>query len=140
MARAHACQRRHGIDSERLVQLRQHLVLHPGDCGFQRRDGSGHRAELSLAALAFHHHQQHLGHVHRHLLAMVLGDDRQRQVDTGGHPAGGDQAAILQVDAISLDDGLGEALDQALSVMPVSCDAMAVEQAGMPEYKGAGAD
>lgn len=120
--------------------MRQDVVLHAGDRSFLRRHGGSHRAELGLAALALHHHQQHFGHIHRHLLAMVLGHDRQGQVDTRSDAARGNQPPVLQIDAIGLDDGAGKRLDQPLGVVPMGGHAVPVEQTCVAEHKSAGAD
>ncbi|MNL42427.1 hypothetical protein D3C87_1648810 [compost metagenome] len=71
---------------------------------------------------------------------MVFGDHRQRQVDTGSDAAGRDEVTVQHVDLVGLYPRLGKALDQSFGVVPMGGDAVAVEQPGMPQHEGAGAD
>ncbi|MNL22642.1 hypothetical protein D3C87_1439970 [compost metagenome] len=140
MTRAHGRQTGHAFDAEGFVEVFEYVILHAGDRRFVGRHRRHQRAELRLATLALHHHQQHFGHILGNFFAMVPSDHRQRQVDAGGDTTGGDQVAVLNKDLVGFDGGRRECLDQAFGVMPMRGHAIPVEQPRMPEHKRPGAD
>ncbi len=97
-------------------------------------------AELRLAAGALHEYDQLARRFHRHLVAIVLLDQGQRQVDAGRDAGRGPQRSVLDVDPVRIDVYRRMQGGQALHPFPVRGHALAVQLAGRGQQEGAGAD
>ena len=139
-ARAHADPARDPLDRQRLVevlederrdvaQLRRLLLL-----PLQRR------AELRLIPRTAQEQHQPLGDRHRHAVAVVLLDQRQRQIDARGDPRRRPDAAVLARRCRRRRPGRREARAQLVEEHPVRGGAPAVEHAGRRQHEGARAD
>jgi len=71
---------------------------------------------------------------------VVVGDQREGQVDAGGHAGGGPDVAVLDEDGVGIHRDLGEVGLQLTAIGPVSGRATTLEQACGREQKGAGTD
>jgi hypothetical protein len=79
-------------------------------------------------------------HGQRHGAAEVLFDERQRQVDAGGHPGRGPDRAVAHEDRIGLDPDRGEASGKLGADRPMGRRPSAVQHTGRSEQERAGAD
>ena len=98
------------------------------------------RRELRLAAAAAMIEHELARGLLRDLVAVILRDHRERQIDAGGDAGRAPDIAVAHEDAVGLELHLrigGEKLPRAL---PMGGGAAAVEQAGFGEHEGAGAD
>ena len=93
--------------------------------------GRDRNLRMAFQAPAENHHV--LGNVLCHIGPVVLGDQRQRQVDTGRHPGRCPDVAVAGVDRFALDDGRGMAGGKRVEMAPMSRRAATVEQAGRGE-------
>ncbi len=75
-----------------------------------------------------------------HLCAEILLDQSQRQIDAGGDPGGGPDAAVADVDLVGVDTPAGRAALQLGGVGPVGGRAAPVQQPGLGQQEGRGAD
>ncbi len=98
----------------------------------------GRELRLAAAAAVVDHHVAR--DVLRRVLAQVFLHHRQAQVDAGGHAGRGPHAAVVDVDAVFLDARLWTGALQVARQGPVGGRAAAVDQAGLGQDEGAGAD
>ena len=116
-----------------------HMGLYPRDRRARILWRAQVGAELRLPALPLGHHHQLLRDAQRQFRAMVLGHQRQG-VDAGGYAGRGDQRAAAHMDAVRLDPRGGKAGRQLIGEFPMRGDGMTVQQPGVAEREGAGAD
>ena len=96
-------------------------------------------AELRLTARTPDEQHQLAGHRQRNGWAEILLDQREGQVDPGGHPGRGVDVAVPDEDRVGLDLDRGIAAAQRGAGRPVRGRAAAVEQPGPGEQKRPGA-
>jgi hypothetical protein len=97
-------------------------------------------AELRLAARALEEHDEPARHLQCQLAAVVLLDQSERQVHSGGDACRGGHVPVAHIDRIGLDAHLRVAPRQLGAGGPVGGGAAAVEQTGAGEQESAGAD
>lgn len=61
-------------------------------------------------------------------LTVIVGDERQRHVDAGGHAGRRPKVAVVHIDGVGLDADFGIAPRQQLCLVPVGRGAAAVEE------------
>jgi len=83
------------------------------------RRGPGRRGELALPTRTTHEHQQLAGDLLGELGPVVGLDEGERQVDPGGHPARGPDAALPQVDRVGVHGDGGVLAGQRRGRAPV---------------------
>ena len=98
------------------------------------------RGELRLAAAAAVIEHQLLGGLLRDLVAVIFRDHRQRQIDAGRYAGGRPDVAIADEDAVRLELHLRIGFEKMPRALPMRGGAAAIEQAGLGEDIGAGAD
>ena len=76
----------------------------------------------------------------RDLLTMVLGDHREREIDTGRDARRRPHIAVMREDLVRLELHLGIARDEIPCAAPMRGGASAVEQARLGQHIGARAD
>jgi len=103
--------------------------------------GWGHvHAHLGLVARSLQVGDQIAGDLAGQLGAVVLLDERERQVQAAGDAGGGGHPALADEDRGGVDPHVAVAPGQTGREPPVRGRAVAVEQAGRGEHGGAGAD
>jgi hypothetical protein len=86
-----------------------------------------HRAgELALPARPAEEHHEPAGDGHGDVGAVVVLDEGQRDVDSGGDAGGRPHVAIARPDRVGVDAHRGEALGQLATARPVRRDRAAV--------------
>jgi hypothetical protein len=95
--------------------------------------------ELELAALAAWGHDHMAGHLGGVCGAVVLAHDVQAQVDAGGGAGAGGDVAMVDEEHVRVDPDARELLGQGGGEAPVGGGGSAVQQAGLGEHEGAGA-
>jgi hypothetical protein len=121
-----------GVFGDPLLDLAQRLA--PRGLGGQLG------AELGLVAGPAQEHHQVPGDGEGGLPAEVLLDQGERQVDAGGDARGRGDVAVTDEDGIGVDVDGRVVAGQGVAVGPVRGGAAAVEQSGVREQHGAGAD
>ena len=115
----------------------------PGHQFAQAMAGRGLRlqrlAELRLLGAAQHRQRERAGDLHRHRMAEVVFDQRERELDAGGHAGRGPDRAVVHVDALALHAHLRPQRLQLVAAAPVRGGLAAVEQAGGREHERAAA-
>ncbi|MNN42986.1 hypothetical protein D3C81_1571980 [compost metagenome] len=115
--------------------MSENIVLHLSDdtafSGLRRQL----RAELRLPARPLEEHHHFPGDAERQLPAVILFDQRQRQVHTGGDPCRGVEVAILDIDAVRVYAGLRVILGKFRAGIPVRGDMPPIQQAGGGEHE-----
>ena len=105
------------------------------------RSGHPHRCgELGLSTGAVKEHDQPSGHRLGHLVAQVVLDEGEGQIDPGGDPGTGPVLPVPDVDRIGIDLQRGKVGRQCLGAGPVGGDPPPVEQTRLGGQKRAGAD
>ncbi len=72
--------------------------------------------------------------------AVVLADDVQREVDGGGGSGGGEYLAVVDVEDARVDVNVGVAGGEFGGPAPMGGDAAAIEQPGLGQNEGSGAE
>ena len=110
------------------VRVRRHQV---GDFTEGRRTGRRslqRSGELGLAAGTLHVHHQGAGDVAGQVRPVVLFDERERQIDSGGHPCRGVRAAVTDVNRVGLDAARRTSGGELVCDPPVRGRALAVRR------------
>ncbi len=139
MPRTHAGLLGHVLDRQRRVEM----LARPGQQRPEaavRRLQFQQRGELRLAAAAAVIEHELARGLLRDLVAVILRDHRQRQIDAGADPGRGPDVAVADEDAVGLQLHLRIGVEKMPRALPVRGGAAAVEQAGLGEDVGAGAD
>lgn len=71
---------------------------------------------------------------------MILLDQRQDQIDRRGHSGGGKQRAVADEDRVGFNARTGEPRQAFPQIVPVRRDTPPIDQSGVPDQEGAGAD
>ena len=116
------------------------LVAQGAQRGAARATRPGGHRELRLGAEPAHEHHQVARDGVGRLVALVLLDQREREVDAGGDAGGGEDAPVPDVDRVRVDGHGGEAAAQRRGVLPVRGGPAALQQPGAAERERAGAD
>src|SRR5204862_2353292 len=75
----------------------------------------------------------------RDLVAKILRDHRERQVDAGGDPSRGPDIAVANKNLVRLEPDLGIGGNEMLRALPMRGCAATIEQAGFSQNVSAGA-
>ena len=97
-------------------------------------------AQLRLLAAAQHRQRQRARDVHRHRMAKIVFDQRERELDAGSDAGRGPHRTVVHVDALALHAHLRPQRLQLVAGAPVRGGLAAVEQAGHGERERAAAD
>ncbi|GGU95996.1 hypothetical protein HS99_0005400 [Kitasatospora aureofaciens] len=103
--------------------------------GFGQRGGD----ELGLAPVAVGWDHQTAGDLVGVGRAVVEADQVKAQVHGGGLASGGEDVAVVDIEDVRIDGGLGVAAGQFPGVGPVGGGALPVEESGRAQDEGAGA-
>lgn len=98
------------------------------------------RAELGLSALTLRRDHKAFGAGKGDMLPMILADKRKREINPRRHAGRGHQSAIAGENTVMFDTGGGKFLGQSGGILPMRGHQPAIEQTGMAQGKGAGAD
>ena len=96
-------------------------------------------AHLGLCPRALHVGDQRPGHPPRDVGTVVLGDERQGEVQRARHPADVATSAVADEDRIRVDGDRRVLAGEPVGVRPVRGGAAAVEQAGRGQHRRPGA-
>ena len=139
-ALAHPGAPRERGDAQVVGEVVGHPALQLAQLGASRRSGAQLRGELRLAAGSPDEHHEPGGDLVGQLGAVVVLDQRQRQVDAGGDAGRGPTVPVVDVDAVLGDAAPPGGPCELVARRPVRRRLVAVEQAGGGEQQGTAAD
>ena len=102
-------------------------VLYRLDAALRRDLSREMRAELRLATRPLEKVDEAPPDRQRHFTAVIILDQFECEIDSGGYSCGRPQRAILHKDLIRRDFGFGKSLGQFGSVLPMRCHVQAIE-------------
>ena len=140
MARAHRGARGERLDAEVVPGVGGDPALEVAQTVALRRLRGELDAELRLVPRASQEEHQPAGDGERGLVAEVVLDEREREVDARGDSGGGEDVAVTNEDRVGFDPNSRMTARECLARGPVSGRAPAVEEPGGGEHEGAGAD
>ena len=140
MARAHRGARGERLDAEVVPGVGGDPALEVAQTVALRRLRGELGAELRLVPRPSQEEHQPAGDGERGLVAEVVLDEREREVDARGDSGGGEDVAVTNEDRVGFDLNSRMTARECLARGPVSGRAPAVEEPGGGEHEGAGAD
>jgi hypothetical protein len=130
IAWTHPDLRGHSLDGQRFAQVVQQpdlQIAHGSAVGSLQRERG---AELRLAARTAKKDDEGARHEQRQFRPQVFFDQRQRQIDAGGHSGRGVDVPVANEDRIGIESDGGKTFGHLPTKVPVRRRATTVEQAG----------